>query len=268
MSFHKHLKYIISFLFFPSWHTLFFFLEDMDFQLKNPVLSPVKKIYFLKKAIQILLSLSVFSFMFSQSVLLQLFLSTFSSKLFSFSTERNYIFLLCNGVILVIIKTSGLSGPSGMGGSRDKDDKRNIHDEAYKKKDNEKNIHDKDCRNMDDEKNIHKYINESSISNSVLLVETKTEVTETIECENDMTREDTNGNVASTVHYEVKDEDENDELQKMVKEVEEQHIANIKACEEENEGLLSLEELNKKCEDFIRKMKHGIVIEDRQLIMV
>ncbi|KAL8131115.1 uncharacterized protein LOC141711343 [Apium graveolens] len=240
----------------------------MDFQLKNPVSSSVKKIYFSKKAIQILLSLSVVSFLISQSVLLQVFLSTFSSKLFSLSTERNYIFLLCNGVILVIIKTSGLPAPSGMGGSRNNDDKRNIHDEAYKKKDNEKNIHDRDFRDIDDEKNIHKYSNESSTSNSLLLVETKTEVAETIENENDMTREETNGNVTSTVHYEVKDEDQKDERLKMVKEVKEQQIANIKACEEENEGFLSLEELNKKCEDFIRKMKHGIVIEDRQLIMV
>lgn len=171
-------------------------------------------------------------------------------------------------MILVIIKTSGFSALSGMGGSRGKDDKRNIHDEAYKNKNNEKNIHDKDFRNMDDEKNIHKYSNISSTSNSVLLVETKAEVTQTTENENDMTREETDGNVTSTVNYEVKDEDENDELLKMVKDVEEQQIANIKACEEENEGLLSLEELNKKCEDFIRKMKHGIITEDRQLIMV
>lgn len=139
---------------------------------------------------------------------------------------------------------------------------RNNYDEAFKNKDNEKN------RNRDDEKNIHKSSNKLSTSNSVLLVETKTEVTKTIENKNDVTQEETEEHVILTAHYEVKDEDENDELLKMVKEEEEQQIANIKEYEEENEGLLSVEELNKKCEDFIRKMKHGIIIEDRQLIMV
>ncbi|KAK1405531.1 hypothetical protein POM88_005136 [Heracleum sosnowskyi] len=238
----------------------------MDYQLKIPVSSLFKKIHFSKKSIQILLSLSVFSFLISQSLQLHLFLSTFSSKLFSFSTERNYIFLLCNGVILVIIKTSGSSAPLGMEGSRNKDDERNNYDEAFRNKDNEKKIHDKALR--DGEKNIHKCSNKLFTSTSVLLVETKTEVTKTIENENDVTREETEENVTLTAHHEVKDEDENDKLLKMVKEEEEQQIANIKEREEENEGLLSLEELNKKCEDFIRKMKQGIIIEDRQLIMV
>ncbi|KAF5949858.1 hypothetical protein HYC85_011851 [Camellia sinensis] len=38
--------------------------------------------------------------------------------------------------------------------------------------------------------------------------------------------------------------------------------------EEEENGLLSAEELNKKCEDFIRKVKEGIKIEAQQLIIV
>jgi co-chaperonin GroES (HSP10) len=38
--------------------------------------------------------------------------------------------------------------------------------------------------------------------------------------------------------------------------------------EEEVIGLLSTEELNKKCDDFIRKMKDDIKFEAQQLIMV
>lgn len=265
MPFHKYFH--ISNTSLPYFPLLTYtYSLDMDFQLEKPISSPVNKIYFSKKAIQILLSLSVFSFLFSHSLLI-LFLSTFSSKLFSFSTERNYIFLLCNGVILVIIKTSGLSAPSSMEVFRKKDDNGNIHNEAFLNDDDERNIHDEALRN-DAEKNIDKSCNKTFTSNSVLLVETKSGISETIEKENDMTREETDENVTLTAHYEVKDEDANDQLLKMVKEVEEQRIANIMQCEDENEGLLSLEELNKKCEDFIRKMKLEIIIEDQQLIMV
>ncbi|GFZ05213.1 hypothetical protein Acr_17g0007850 [Actinidia rufa] len=38
--------------------------------------------------------------------------------------------------------------------------------------------------------------------------------------------------------------------------------------EEEGMGLLSAEELKKKCDDFIRKMREGIKSEAQQLVMV
>lgn len=253
--------------FFPFDIYLPFFVEDMDFQLKNPVSSPVNQIYFSKIAIRILLALSVFSFLFSQSLPLHLFLSTFSSKLFSFSTERNYIFLLCNGVILVIIKTSGSSARSGVEGSRNKNGRRNIHAETLRNNDKEKNIHAQPYRNNDKERNIHneafrnnngeqndrKSCNKSFTSNTVLIVEAKTEITETIEKGNNVTRLESDEN-------EVKIEDENDKILERVKELEEQQSVDTRGWEEENEGLLSLEELNKKCEDFIRKMKQEIII--------
>lgn len=69
----------------------------------------------LKKFAQILLSVSVFSFLFSQTSLVPVFLHyfdqfapSFSIKFFNFESERNYIFLLCNGILVLIIKTSGL----------------------------------------------------------------------------------------------------------------------------------------------------------------
>lgn len=71
--------------------------------------------YFLKNAMKILLPVSVFSLMFSQSYLLLPFLNSFnefssyiSIQLFTYSSERNYIFLLCNGILVFIIKNSGL----------------------------------------------------------------------------------------------------------------------------------------------------------------
>lgn len=41
----------------------------------------------------------------------------------------------------------------------------------------------------------------------------------------------------------------------------------VEVGEEEVIGLLSTEELNKKCDDFIRKMRDGIKFEAQQLIM-
>ena len=150
--------------------------------------------------------------------------------------------------------------------SGNKNDKKNTHDEAFRNKDNENNIPEEACRNKDDDENVEKYCNKSLTSNIALLVETETEITKTIEKYNDMTGVESDHNVTLTAHYGVKSE--GDELRKTVKELEEQQIFNIRECEEENEGLLSVEELNKKCEDFIRKMKHDITFEDRQLIMV
>ncbi|XVF31905.1 hypothetical protein REPUB_Repub17cG0034900 [Reevesia pubescens] len=45
-------------------------------------------------------------------------------------------------------------------------------------------------------------------------------------------------------------------------------LVSVEEDEDEGLGLMSNEELNKKCEDFIRKMKEGIQFEARQMIMV
>ncbi|KAK4369307.1 hypothetical protein RND71_013099 [Anisodus tanguticus] len=70
--------------------------------------------YFLKNAMKILLPVSVFSLVFTQSYSLlpsllhsfHEFSSYFSIQLFTYSSERNYIFLLCNGILVFIIKNS------------------------------------------------------------------------------------------------------------------------------------------------------------------
>lgn len=74
----------------------------------------------LKKITQILLPLSAFSLLFSHSSLSPLFVqsydyllsnfsnSTFKFKIFTCTAERNCIFLLCNGILVLIIQSSGL----------------------------------------------------------------------------------------------------------------------------------------------------------------
>ncbi|KAL8473994.1 hypothetical protein ACS0TY_030734 [Phlomoides rotata] len=77
-----------------------------------------KKSNHLTKITRVLLSVSVFAFLLSQSSLLPLLISSyhnlvldffnFKFKLFTYTTERNCIFLLCNGILLFIIQSSGL----------------------------------------------------------------------------------------------------------------------------------------------------------------
>ncbi|GFQ03021.1 hypothetical protein PHJA_002445900 [Phtheirospermum japonicum] len=81
----------------------------------NSAMNHSDKFYYLKRITQILLTLSVFSFLISQPSLAPFlvnsyhyFASNFTIKLFTYTTERNYIFLLCNGILVLIIQTSGL----------------------------------------------------------------------------------------------------------------------------------------------------------------
>ncbi|EYU42768.1 hypothetical protein ABFS82_13G004300 [Erythranthe guttata] len=85
------------------------------------------KFYYVKKLTQIIISLSLFSFLISQSSLAMILINYYNNyfvpiKIFTYTTERNCIFLLCNGILVLIIQTSGLvtkvtpldqSGPKG-----------------------------------------------------------------------------------------------------------------------------------------------------------
>ncbi|CAA0837003.1 Unknown protein [Striga hermonthica] len=74
--------------------------------------------YYLKMALQVLFSLSTLSFLFYHPSQLapffvqayDYFSSNFSIKVFTCTTERNFIFLICNGILVLIIRTSGLAG--------------------------------------------------------------------------------------------------------------------------------------------------------------
>ncbi|PQQ05057.1 uncharacterized protein Pyn_05274 [Prunus yedoensis var. nudiflora] len=74
------------------------------------------------KVIKLLLSVSVLSILLSYSSLvsfllhsLNAFTSAASVKLFSYSFDKNYMFLLCNGLLVFIVKNSGLIGTSPPG---------------------------------------------------------------------------------------------------------------------------------------------------------
>ncbi|XP_047328231.1 uncharacterized protein LOC124931706 [Impatiens glandulifera] len=154
-----------------------------------------------KKVIKILLSISIVSFLiislspYLLPLLIQWFdhyTATFSlsSHLFRYSSERNYIFLFCNGILFLVIKTSVLKGNSFLGSQS----------------------------TIQEVSNTHKELSKPSTKDI-------------------------------TMDYEEEEEEE----------------VNIHDNDEEEDGigLLSAEELNRKCDDFIRKIREGIRVEVR-----
>ncbi|KAL7249715.1 hypothetical protein ACSBR1_011822 [Camellia fascicularis] len=116
-------------------------------------------------------------------------------QLFSYTSDRNYIFLFFNGILVFLIKNSGMTDTCS-----------SSTDPNYE--------HAKQDKNEDERGR---------------------------ECENLVTDGDGESEILTTQQDGI---------------------------EEEENGLLSAEELNKKCEDFIRKVKKGIKMEAQQLIVV
>ncbi|XP_011100572.1 uncharacterized protein LOC105178735 [Sesamum indicum] len=85
-------------------------------------MNPSDKLYYLKKLTQILLPISLFSLLFSHEsslppMMLQSYdylVSSLSTNFFTYTSERNYVFLLCNGILALIIGTSFESGSKGI----------------------------------------------------------------------------------------------------------------------------------------------------------
>ncbi|PSS06461.1 Ankyrin repeat domain-containing protein [Actinidia chinensis var. chinensis] len=166
-----------------------------------------KQFHFPKKSIQILLSISAFSLLFSCFPFLPLlcnYFSNFSFQLFRYTTDRNYIFLFCNGILVFLIRNSVMAATSPLGTI-------DTNPEPIK-------------RNVD----VVEVELEKGRGNENLVTEEGEE--------NDILTED----------QVIVEED----------------------VEEEGMGLLSAEELKKKCDDFIRKMREGIKSEAQQLVMV
>ncbi|KAG8642194.1 uncharacterized protein LOC110628617 [Manihot esculenta] len=124
--------------------------------------------------------------------------------------SKNYMFLLCNGILVLIVKNSGLI-------------------------------------NKSQPQETNQINGETSIKRSIELPELKTEVAE-----------------GKTVAMEQNSEEN---VLLITEDVADDQIEEDEQGEEEV-GLLSAEELNKKCEDFIRKMKAGIKFEAQQQILV
>ncbi|XP_050247806.1 uncharacterized protein LOC126695186 [Quercus robur] len=193
--------------------------------------------YHPNKAIRLLLSVSALTILFSSFSLLPFLLhsfhvytiSTLPIKLSGYTIDKNYVFLLCNGLLVFIVKNSGLVG--------------NSHSQSG------------DNLYLNEEHGIkngywQQSVPEQSENKALDLDESKIVVME-VEEEQVIA----NGSLSLTT---VGGGGEN-ELLTMQDEEEE---------EEDGFGLLSTEELNKRCDDFIRKMKEEIKFGAKQLIIV
>ncbi|XP_035549776.1 uncharacterized protein LOC118349443 [Juglans regia] len=86
---------------------------DLIEYYKLQTLTQFISMQFLKKVTQLVLPVSVFSFFFSHSSSFSFpqsfdFLSAFPLQLFGHTIDKNCIFLLCNGLLVLLAKYSGL----------------------------------------------------------------------------------------------------------------------------------------------------------------
>ncbi|KAK3184536.1 hypothetical protein Dsin_031822 [Dipteronia sinensis] len=177
--------------------------------------------FLVKKAAKLfLVSVSIFSIIFSFTF------SSYVMQVISKNIDKSYMFLLCNGILVFIVKNSA-----------------RLVEESQQESDNSSHL----SNEKKPTKERHNYQPE--------VVKLSSEE---------------NQSIIITKEVPVKEEAQETED----KEEQENHGALITAAEEYNYDqedvtrLLSTEELNKKCDEFIRKMKEEIKFGSQQLIMV
>ncbi|KAH1063096.1 hypothetical protein J1N35_028083 [Gossypium stocksii] len=204
---------------------------------------------------QLLLSVSIFSLFFSHSYCLSLFHSfsftfrnTLAFKFISHNIDKNFIFLLCNGLLVFLAKFSGFISSSSQHS--------NLSDDIY---------------------------NHQSFKSYTYIPQTESTRLDTSTPLLDLEKEENAGFVeeeakgSSIDEPFVEDNEESETYEPEEEEEEEEDIEeseNYEPEEEEEElmegnNVLSIEEMNKRFDEFIRKMKEEIRIEaQQQLVMV
>lgn len=262
--------------------------QRAQYYQKQESLSQFIKSQFLKKAVtKLILSVSVFSLFCSHTTLISFlhyfnfYFSTLPFKLFSHTLDKNCTFLLCNGLLVFLAKYSGLFSLSSSPSNNNKFNLTVDHHETFK------NYAD------GDDSQPQTTIMETTTDEVPIMLEQESELegTQTQQKQNAMQQENENieGEAAkaeteteetheeqekeeaeeeSAVLQEDKEEEEAEaESRFFIEEIDDDEVEEEE--EEEGNGKLSDEELNKKFEDFIRKMKEELRIEARQqLIMV
>ncbi|KAK7302325.1 hypothetical protein RJT34_13212 [Clitoria ternatea] len=231
------------------------------------------------KLIQILVSLSVFFFFFSPSSLLtflyhlNFYFSTFSLQLFTHTIDKNCMFLLCNGLLVFVGITRSLSGSST--GSVDESSKyvKDGSQSPYSDAEANKPImlvvektKEPEEQNSEAEHAIEiKYCDEEgeeNIGNMVLEGEEEGKESDQSSLKQE---EKPNGERELLGAGDDEEEEKESRIDEFLigESVEEEEVV------EEANSVLSTEELNKKFDDFIRRMKEDLRIEARrQLLMV
>ncbi|KAF5949570.1 hypothetical protein HYC85_011563 [Camellia sinensis] len=203
---------------------------------------------FVKKVAQLLLSVSLFSIFFSYSSCHSFFLhsfkshfSTFSSHLLSYIMDKNCIFLICNGILVFLAKTSGFirfsptsNDPNGHLSKKIG----NGHGYGFQSA--------PEFRQSLLEKEVSLGTTGLPLENVVVVEEEEYSMEEEKDEENDEKEMD-------TIDFLINKEDEDEDAD---------------GDGDEEEHGLSIEELNKKFDEFIRRRKEEMRIGAQQLVMV
>ncbi|KAJ4838290.1 hypothetical protein Tsubulata_041617 [Turnera subulata] len=225
----------------------------------------------LKKITQLLLSVSLISFFLSNLSWLSLIqylniYSTFPVKLFSHTLDKNCIFLLCNGLLVFVAKYSGLfSSTSSSKYSLNSYKSFNDYEEgSIPPLAPELPVVDKELILVESEVQRRSSSLEEEKENEQVMEAVEEKEAEELINVQDEVEEDGD----STAEQGEDDQIEVQELYNVFLIQEEEEEDDIDEVEEGN-GLLSTEELNKKFDEFIRKMREEIRIESQQqLVMV
>ncbi|OMP04252.1 hypothetical protein COLO4_09813 [Corchorus olitorius] len=255
---------------------------DQTENQKKQSLSQIMKSQFHKKLTKLLLSVSVFSLFCSHSYWISLFRSlnfhnTLPFQLFSHTIDKNCIFLLCNGLLVFVAKYSGLISSSSK-----YEDQSNF--KSYEDVPQPEPVNSEEKAPLL-EKEVALESADQALENSIMVegrhkeeeveTETETEIGNfTVEEEEEekwglMTLEEEEEENAGFVE-EDEGEVKGSENDLFVQESEEtENYGRDYEEEEEGNRVLSTEELNKRFDEFIRKMKEELRIEARQqLVMV
>ncbi|KAK8691172.1 hypothetical protein V6N13_074691 [Hibiscus sabdariffa] len=198
-----------------------------------------------RKLTQLLLSVSVFSLFFSYSYWFSLFHDTLAFKFLSHDIDKNFIFLLCNGLLVFLAKYSGLI--TSLSNHNHSDVHQSFKSYEYVPQTGSTRL-DPETPLLDQE--VAWETTGEALENSSVVEE---------EEDAGFVEEDEDGLKGSIDDPFVQDIEESESYEP---EEEEEGII------EENQ-VLSNEELNKKFDEFIRKMKEELRIEARQqLVMV
>ncbi|KAF5726540.1 hypothetical protein HS088_TW22G00219 [Tripterygium wilfordii] len=136
---------------------------------------------------------------------------TCTIQLFSYNNDKNYMFLLCNGILVLIVKNAGL-----MGAKENRKDRSELQREMK--------------ASVVAVQEEQQHVEETSL---VIVKETEYDARSIIE--------------------------EEEEFKEQINE--------IAVIDEDGFGSETAEELKKKCDDFIRKMKEGIKLEAQGIIV-
>ncbi|CAI8587008.1 unnamed protein product [Vicia faba] len=222
------------------------------------------------KFTQLIISISVFSFIFSPSsffVFLQNFnfyFSTLPFQLYTHNIDKNSMFLLCNTLLVFVGLTKSFSSSS-----TDDDDDKPSNNSQYIE--------------VEDEEGSQSHILDVEINEPMLEREVEKRTSEPDE----QSAEEEEENIEKIITIDEEEEEDKEEMKEVEEEVKQYdgedeegdkgseidyvliEENNIDYVEEEESCTLSTEDLNKKFEDFIRKMKDDLRIDARRhLVMV